>query len=119
MYIQHRCCAESLLYFAAVPVAPLDLVRLTLPDALKLNARSYLAAPWASAKFSFSDLRYCARIVAERATGRFCRRAMMPPGAAPATTPTWKRGIPAPSLAVAASKVFDLKLPSLDEAAAG
>jgi hypothetical protein len=31
---------------------------------------------------------------------------------------TCKRGTPAPSLAVAASKVFDLKLP-VDEAAAG
>jgi len=43
---------------------------------------------------------------------------MMPPDPAPATMRTWKRGTPASSLAVAASKVFDLKL-SVDEAAAG
>ena len=42
----------------------------------------------------------------------------MPPDPALATVRTWKRGTPAPSLAVAASKVFDLKLP-VDEAAAG
>jgi hypothetical protein len=43
---------------------------------------------------------------------------MMPPDPALATVRTWKRGTPAPSLAVAASKVFHLKLP-VDEAATG